>query len=88
MISELSESQWRKVETASRLLLAVSVLVGVGFAADTGVKINKLEEKVRSGNCSYLLETGYVEYNYEGDLPERSYSNYSGSDGFSGHTPR
>lgn len=57
----LSESQWRKIETASRLILALTVIVGVLVMADTGMKVVKLEEKVKEGECAYLFESGYVE---------------------------
>jgi len=56
----LSEGQWRKLETVSRFLLSILIIVFVVVAAVTYERAASTSEQIKSGNCSYLVENGVV----------------------------
>lgn len=58
---ELTESQWQKIDVASRILLSLTIIAGIAYTADTGYRIADLQNQVENGNCSYLIDTGYIE---------------------------
>lgn len=58
---ELTENQWEKIDVASRILLSLTIIIGIGYAVDTGAKIAEFQEQVENGNCSYLVDTGYIQ---------------------------
>lgn len=58
---QLSESQWQKIDVASRIILSLTIIAGISFALDTGSKIMEFQNQVENGNCSYLVDTGYIE---------------------------